>query len=368
MAMENETDKCATGATSKIIFTTTNGEKLEKGCFNFGHTIPELTKEDGLKQPQGSHLNTQIIIGRTSPTEYPTVKEFMKKMGAMAIMSDTTLFLLFTIWVILVETAIIPSHKRGFICGDLSISFKFEGDTITTAMILSSVVIPFPLMWLIELLKLRSQSSRLALWKRALYITLNWYNKFLIGFLIHLCLVEAMKTIMGECRPHFLDTCRPDTAINCTIGTFVSDFTCTNTEVPASLVSDSYRSFPSGHSSVGHYEGLFMAWFLYKRFPNTRCKWIVPFLQTGCLIWGAACGITRITDNRHHWWDVLIGAIIGLLAAVYAAKSLCHNFRVFRTSWSEEQLESSSTEAHKNDNQLLCVSTSGKDDVNSHTA
>ncbi|XP_055716410.1 phospholipid phosphatase homolog 1.2 homolog isoform X2 [Phlebotomus papatasi] len=286
-------------------------------------------------------------------------------MGTIPIFCDLSLCAFFAVWVILVELAIIPSNKRGFICGDISISFKFNGDTISTAMILSSIIIPFILMWIVEALRGIGQSSRICLWKRSLYISLNWYNKFLIGFSIHIAIIEAMKTLMGESRPHFLDTCRPDTAVNCTIGTYISDFTCTNTEVSAQLVNDSFRSFPSGHSSVGNFEGLFMAWYFLIRFPSFRCKWSVPLLQTTCFIWAATCGITRITDNRHHWWDVLFGGIIGLIFAAYTAKILCHNFRVISTR-SSDDIESSSIHL-SNNKTLLSVTTSAKDEMPSDT-
>ncbi|XP_059609399.1 phospholipid phosphatase homolog 1.2 homolog isoform X2 [Phlebotomus argentipes] len=320
MSAEKPMDKCIIGGTSKIIYTTNGDDKLE-GHFNFGHTIPELTTSDTCKLPLPQVTPDSGRTSRDSSTDFPTVKAFIKKMGTLAIFTDISLCLLFLLWVILVELAIIPSNKRGFICGDISIGFKFRGDTISTGMVLGSIIIPLFLIWLIEALKMRGHSNRLPLWKRSLYVSLYWYNKFLIGFSIHLAIIEAIKTLMGESRPHFLDSCRPDTAVNCTIGTFISDFTCTNTELSSQLVNDSFRSFPSGHASVGFYEALFMAWFLYKRFHSVRSKWVVPLLQTLCFVWGSACAITRITDNRHHWWDVLCGTCIGLVFAAYAMHS-----------------------------------------------
>uniref|UniRef100_A0A1L8DYD3 Putative lipid phosphate phosphatase n=2 Tax=Nyssomyia neivai TaxID=330878 RepID=A0A1L8DYD3_9DIPT len=362
---ENTMDKSATFdcGTSETQFT--NGDKLEKGCFNFGHSIQELSKDDGLKQTQ-ININSQVI-GQSTSIEYPTLRAFIKKMGVLAFILDIMIILLFIVFVVLGETGVIPAHKRGFTCGDASISFPFTGDTISAGVVLGSVVVPLFIMWFVEVLRAQSHSSRLAVWKRSLCISLYWFNKFLIGFGVHFALVDAMKSFMGESRPHFLDSCRPQEAINCTVGTFISNFTCTNTEYPVQLVFDSYRSFPSGHSSVGNFVGLFVAWYLYRRFPSTGSKWLVPLFQTLSLIWGVACGITRITDNRHNWWDVLIGGIIGLSFAAYTAKCLCHNFKVFRTSWSDEHLETSSLPL-RSENQLLSVTTNGKDDVNSQCA
>lgn len=46
----------------------------------------------------------------------------------------------------------------------------------------------------------------------------QWYGQFAFGLLLLLFIVEVAKSIISEPRPHFLDTCRPDKAVNCTSG------------------------------------------------------------------------------------------------------------------------------------------------------
>lgn len=46
------------------------------------------------------------------------------------------------------------------------------------------------------------------------------------------------------------------------------------------------------------------------------------------LTWGPLCGLTRITDRRHHWWDVLAGATVGVAGAIYTIVALVRRFRV----------------------------------------
>ena len=36
-----------------------------------------------------------------------------------------------------------------------------------------------------------------------------------------------------------------------------------------------------------------------------------PFLQLLWACYALFCSLTRITDRRHHWWDVLAGATLG---------------------------------------------------------
>lgn len=47
-----------------------------------------------------------------------------------------------------------------------------------------------------------------------------------------------------------------------------------------------------------------------------RSKYLLPTIQGLFLLYAMLCSISRITDNRHHWWDVMIGAKFGLLFGV----------------------------------------------------
>lgn len=47
-------------------------------------------------------------------------------------------------------------------------------------------------------------------------------------------------------------------------------------------------------------------------------KLVALTLQILSIIFGIVCSITRITDHRHHWWDVACGAILGALTAIFA--------------------------------------------------
>jgi membrane-associated phospholipid phosphatase len=48
---------------------------------------------------------------------------------------------------------------------------------------------------------------------------------------------------------------------------------------------------------------------------------VVPLLQILCLVYAAVCALTRVTDHRHHWWDVLVGAVMGLGAVLYTVRN-----------------------------------------------
>lgn len=124
----------------------------------------------------------------------------------------------------------------------------------------------------------------------------QWYNQFTFGLLLVIFITEAGKSIVAEPRPHFLDTCQPDKAVNCTSGwvqsdslpawkltvtindacrfRYVSDFKCTNINIPSYRLKDSFRSFPSGHSSLGLYMAVFMMVGTCSREPPSAMTFI----------------------------------------------------------------------------------------------
>lgn len=62
--------------------------------------------------------------------------------------------------------------------------------------------------------------------------------------------------------------------------------------------------------------------YLQMRSPKIRSRMLIPTIQCIFLLYACLCSVSRITDNRHHWWDVLAGAKIGILFA-----SLVVNFQ-----------------------------------------
>lgn len=96
---------------------------------------------------------------------------------------------------------------------------------------------------------------------------------------------------------------------------YVTDYECTNTIDGQWFVRDASKSFPSGHSSTAFYEAIFLIWYLQARSPCIRSKLLIPTVQSILLLLALLCSVSRITDHRHHWWDVLAGAKIGILFA-----------------------------------------------------
>lgn len=96
---------------------------------------------------------------------------------------------------------------------------------------------------------------------------------------------------------------------------YIAQYTCTNTEERPYFIRDASKSFPSGHSSVSVYGAIFMIWYLQCRTPKLRSSMAIPLCQMVLATWAMFCSLSRIIDNRHHWWDVLAGAAIGAVTA-----------------------------------------------------
>ncbi|XP_049876653.1 phospholipid phosphatase 1-like isoform X2 [Pectinophora gossypiella] len=243
---------------------------------------------------------------------------------------DIPLLVLVGLLVGLFELRILPGHKTGFFCNDPRLSYPFTGDTVSMAAIVSTVVLlPIPIIFVTELIFHDTDYFERTKIVQSIRNTLWIYRSYAYGLFLNLSVVEVMKLVTGAPRPTFFDICQPDTARTCNGSEFVPTFECTrNARFSSWFQSDSYHSFPSGHTSLSVHCGLFLAWYLQRRaFDwNHRCVFVVPVLQLALLSYSAVCSLTRVTDYRHHWWDVLVGTVIGVVSMLYAVLVLCKNF------------------------------------------
>lgn len=167
----------------------------------------------------------------------------------------------------LVEYGVISSPIIGFTCEDPVISHKYTGEVITPEILgATTVLLPASIVICSEILRHKNFKNI------DLYLSGIYLKQLAIGVIFTLALTEVGKTIVAEHRPHFFDVCEPDTAKNCTPGTWIETFKCTSTKYTGYFVVDSSKSFPSGHSSISAFTGLFSA---------------VSFTKTYAYVWSA---------------------------------------------------------------------------------
>ncbi|XP_012267377.2 phospholipid phosphatase 3-like isoform X2 [Athalia rosae] len=243
---------------------------------------------------------------------------------------DGTIGLSVVVFLGVIELGILPHQQIGFYCNDPRLSFKFTGDTISMPILLGgSVVLPLIVMWTTEWTYHKSDSygslqpgcagSRgKQIWA--------WYGHYTIGIVAVTCFCDFAKILIGAPRPHFFDTCNPYELDNCT-DTYIASYTCRNTEQPFWFIMDASKSFPSGHSALSVFTSVYLIWYIKNRLPQrTTSMLLKPWLQCLIVCWGFVCSLTRIMDNRHHWWDVLAGVIFGIFTAIYCVKVNCNGF------------------------------------------
>ena len=127
-----------------------------------------------------------------------------------------------------------------------------------------------------------------------------------------------IKVTVGRPRPDVIDRCHPTPgATNGSPYGLVTDLVCT-TSPESSILTDGFRSFPSGHASTAFAGLTFLSLYLagkvhlYDKRGHAASAWLVFFPMMGA----ALIAISRTMDYRHHATDVLAGGILGAIVAV----------------------------------------------------
>ncbi|XP_067254268.1 phospholipid phosphatase 1 isoform X1 [Chanodichthys erythropterus] len=210
----------------------------------------------------------------------------------------------------------IKPYQRGFFCNDESISYPFHSSTVTSTVLYTvGFTLPICSMIIGECLSVylnRIKSKSLCnSYVACIYKAIG---TFVFGAAMSQSLTDIAKYSIGRLRPHFLDVCKPDwTQINCTGGAYIEDFICTG---DSTKVNEGRLSFYSGHSSFSMYCMLFLALYLQARMQAEWARLLRPTLQFFLIAASVYTGLSRVSDYKHHWSDVLTGLIQGAIVAL----------------------------------------------------
>ncbi|KAJ2917230.1 hypothetical protein MD484_g3178, partial [Candolleomyces efflorescens] len=139
-----------------------------------------------------------------------------------------------------------------------------------------------------------------------------------LGLALTGSVTQFVKITVGRPRPDIIDRCQPPAgSADPPFG--LTDWTiCTQTDIK--IIRDGFRSFPSGHSSMS-FAGLgFLSFYLagklhlFDKRGHAGKAWLSLFPFCGA----ALVAISRSMDYRHHWHDILVGSILGVILSFFA--------------------------------------------------
>lgn len=192
----------------------------------------------------------------------------------------------------------LPPLERLFSVTDSAISFPFTEKEKISSSILPLFTTMIPLAILTGCIVCNKPRNR-----RLLCVFVGWA----FAMMVTMNVTVLAKATVGRLRPDFLARCQPrmDDRMK---------FVCLGDE---KSVMEGRRSFPSGHTSYSFaglgYTGFVLAGQLGV-FSGRGAAYkllivLLPFLLASYV------GLTRVTDYRHHWEDVLSAAVLGIVMA-----------------------------------------------------
>ncbi|XP_039401848.1 phospholipid phosphatase 1 isoform X1 [Mauremys reevesii] len=237
----------------------------------------------------------------------------------------------------------IKPYQRGFFCNDDSIKYPFHDSTVTST-VLYAVGFTLPIFSIIvgEGLSVYYNCLHSNSFVRNNYIATIYkaIGTFIFGAAASQSLTDIAKYSIGRLRPHFLAICQPDwTRVNCSLG-YIENFPCQGDKVQ---VNEGRLSFYSGHSSFSMYCMLFLALYLQARMKGDWARLVRPTAQFGLIAASIYVGLSRVSDYKHHWSDVLTGLLQGAVVAVLIVVYVSDFFKVRGCTFKPNEEDSHTT-------------------------
>ncbi|XP_035511121.1 phosphatidic acid phosphatase type 2D [Morone saxatilis] len=228
------------------------------------------------------------------------------------------------------ELKAVTPYKRGFFCGDSSITYPFvPSEAIPDSLLIAGGIAITGLTIAVgECYRVRFRGVHSRAFVRNCYVSCLYkeLGSFLFGCCVGQSLTNMAKLSVGRLRPNFLSVCNITYAsINCTPGSYVSQVTCRQSS--QKMVEEARKSFFSGHASFAMYTMLYLAFYLQARLSWRGARLLRPLIQFLLVMIAIYTGLTRISDYRHHPTDVLTGYIQGGLTAYWVAFYISSMFK-----------------------------------------
>lgn len=169
-----------------------------------------------------------------------------------------------------------------------------------------SYIPPWAVIVIVILLPLLFFSIPVLVTKRYMEFSQSFFA-WTLSLSINALITETVKLVVLRPRPDFFYRCFPT-------GEITKELKCTGSYRD---VIEGRKSFPSGHSSFAFCSMGFLSLWLCGRLGalsrRGRKKRLIICLMP--FVVATLVGVSRCWDNHHHWEDVTIGAIVGLVCS-----------------------------------------------------
>ncbi|KPU76359.1 uncharacterized protein Dana_GF13080, isoform C [Drosophila ananassae] len=244
-------------------------------------------------------------------------------------------------------------YKRGFFCDDESLKHPFHDSTVRNWMLyFIGVIIPVGVMLAVEVIisqnKAKTDNGN-SIGRRYVFMNrelpdwlIECYKKvgiYAFGAVVSQLTTDIAKYSIGRLRPHFIAVCQPVMSDGSTcddprnVGKYIEEFTCKGVGSSARMLKEMRLSFPSGHSSFTFFAMVYLALYLQARMTWRGSKLLRHLLQFVFIMVAWYTALSRVSDYKHHWSDVLAGSLIGSLCALVVSYCLPKSWFNFQTVW-----------------------------------
>ncbi|ORX98717.1 PAP2-domain-containing protein, partial [Basidiobolus meristosporus CBS 931.73] len=239
---------------------------------------------------------------------------------ALSYMKDWALVLVLMAGFLLIDR--IPPFHRMFSLQNKSISYPYQEREMVPIWLgaIFAFVVPLSTIVLISLGI-----------KRSPYDCHNALLGLCLSLSLAIMFTDILKISVGRHRPDFLSRCQiryehgqpPNDPL---LGLTTTSI-CTQTN--RSIFLDGIKSFPSGHTSLGFAGLAYLSLYIAGKMLlfDGRGHAYKGFLVSLPIMGAVMVGISRICDYRHHWSDVVAGAIIGMSTAYFSYRQYFPSLR-----------------------------------------
>ncbi|EDV59375.1 putative phosphatidate phosphatase isoform X1 [Drosophila erecta] len=238
-------------------------------------------------------------------------------------------------------------YKRGFFCDDDSLKHPFHDSTVRNWMLyFIGAVIPVGVICIVEVIISQNKASKdNGNSSSRRYVFMNYelpdwmiecYKKvgiYAFGAVLSQLTTDIAKYSIGRLRPHFIAVCQPEMPDGTTCadpinaGKYIEEFTCKGVGSSARMLKEMRLSFPSGHSSFTFFAMVYLALYLQARMTWRGSKLLRHLLQFLFIMVAWFTALSRVSDYKHHWSDVLAGSLIGTICALVVANYVSDLFQ-----------------------------------------